>query len=237
MQWRSWGVNREIIDIQQQIEQERKRISDDLHDDIIQQLLGIGFKVKVLMEDSELPREIKQKLYPLEDNVSHAIQAIRQLVWNLSPPELIDSSFRKAIHEMVKKLQGYNRNMIILVFDDELSTDFTSQEIQVQLYRLVHQVISNAINNAFADSIFLFVYDRQTQVEIVIKAGKIMELPPTPIHYRDDFSGRGKHTMKSRANAIGAVLIEEQTKEGLNTQIFLPINRHLYQPTPVSKTD
>jgi signal transduction histidine kinase len=225
-QWRSWRVTPHEIQIQHELEAERKRIADDLHDDIIQQLLGIGFKVKVLMEDNELPLPIRKKLYPLEDNISHSIDSIRQIVWDLSPPELLDSTFEEAVKAMVNRLDGYNRNILLMVGLESLPSDFAPIELQTQLYRLVHEVVFNAVSNAASDNLFLYFTARSNELEIAIQGGKVRILPPSPIHYKHNFSGRGKHSIRSRANRIGATVVESKNSRGQKTQIFFPIKKY-----------
>lgn len=148
------------IDLQ---EQERKRIAEDLHDQVGPTLSAIKLKVDAFQSiDSVLQaKEIGTEVNILID---HVMDEIRQTVRNLTPVD-----FEK--NGLVKSIQNFQSH----VKRDKINFDFKHEGIEgipmklsasLNLYRIIMEMINNSIRHSGCSFIKLMmkVYEKQTVI-------------------------------------------------------------------------
>ncbi|MBI4805563.1 MAG: sensor histidine kinase [Desulfovibrio sp.] len=198
-------LEREVISIS---EQERRRISHDLHDGLCQQLTGARLRCSVL--ESKLaatldnPSELSQLSTLLDESVNHAYDLSRGL-W---PVEHDPKAESPSLEELVRRFA--DSSGISIEFRKKEACDSCSNEHITQLYRIAQEAISNAVKHARA---------RKIDVTLTCTAGDAVTLS-----VRDDGIGRSKAKntrgglgigiMKHRARLIGGILTIDDTATG-----------------------
>jgi PAS domain S-box-containing protein len=135
-------------------EDERRRIAQDLHDDIGQSMTALILHLKAIQSDivsgrREASDQIQETIRIVEDMMRH----IRQVLHELRPPSFGTTPF-------VKVLEGLCSSMSLFT---GLRVDFSSQEQlppmsntqSITLYRLVQEGINNVVKHAKAESIWI----------------------------------------------------------------------------------
>lgn len=158
-----------IIDAE---EQERKRISKDLHDSIGPLLSSIRLFIEALKRS----RDEEKRLQIAEDSLSavdEAIGSVREISNHLSPQVLSDFGLLKAIDNFVQRLKN-SGGLDVLVDADIPYTMRFDQQVEIVLYRVISELINNTIRHAGAGKVAIGIsYD-----------GKFLT-----IHYKDDGQG------------------------------------------------
>jgi signal transduction histidine kinase len=148
-------------------EDERESIARDLHDEV-----GSGLTVVRLMIENYFNRsqnnddkEAKQKIISSLKNIYEEVRDISQLMM----PECFDYSDLKEIVE--EKIQIYQSSYPNILFSFNHTGDFKTLEKskQTHLYRIIIEIIHNAIKHAIATKTDIQIYIENNEIEIIIE--------------------------------------------------------------------
>lgn len=190
-------------------EEERKRISKDLHDSLGQSLLLIKNKV-VLKKD-----ENTQKL------VDNAIEEMRSISRTLHPFQLETIGISKALENLVHQLdESYPKTMIFGEID--FIDDSVNKQQEINIFRIVQECFSNIVKHAKADSAKVSVYKNERSIKVLIEDNGI----GFDFSERyNDFKSLGLKTIKERVNILnGSLKIDSTLGSGTKFSIIIPVN-------------
>lgn len=143
---------RELLDATIEIaEQERKKIAANIHDDV-----GVTLNV-IKLNFSKIDRNLNDKKIVgelLQNNANlleETISSLRTISHDLMPPSLVKLGFRKGINEMCRQINA--TGIIEVVHIDHNAEINLSKKNELQLYRLVKEVVNNIIKHAAATKI------------------------------------------------------------------------------------
>ncbi|MDH4471154.1 MAG: sensor histidine kinase [Fluviicola sp.] len=168
----------------EQIDEERSRISGDLHDNI-GQLLSV-VKSKINMYNTGLIHEITD----LDKEVGEVINQTRTISHQLHPSSLEKLGLERSINGLMERTQA-NTDIICSVHF-AVSNDQLSIEVQTQLYRISQECINNTIKHAKAASLKITL--KEEDGSYIYK-------------YRDNGIGFSSSTF---SNGIGMMTIKER---------------------------
>jgi signal transduction histidine kinase len=193
------------------VDEERARISRELHDDVIQRLmLGIAFG----LDPGEIgPENVKT----ITRNVQEVNDLIRRIIRNLGMPELDNQTLVEAV-----------RALPLLLNDARLkvSDDFggvgaiLAASAKTHVYHIIKEAVVNAIKHseASAISVALELEDRFLHARVVDDGcGFVVE---EAAHKRANFGIRG---MFERAAILGADLQIESSSRGTTVSVTVPL--------------
>jgi signal transduction histidine kinase len=161
-------VEAELSRVQQQLinvqEAQLLHLARELHDNMIQQLLGISYQLDVLQQHAStgqhrnLPGavELASTLSDIYQQVLSVVKQLRGLVSELRPAGLDEMGLTTALEGYVARLQRERRTTqpeIILELDE--SSTALPHSIAVCLFRIAQEVLRNALQHAKAQSIVL----------------------------------------------------------------------------------
>lgn len=133
-------------------EQERKKIAGNIHDDvgIILNVIKLNLsKIKRNKSDESLIDELLQtNSSMLED----AIVTLRSISHDLMPQALIRLGFIKGINELCNQISSAGALKITLIKEIE-EINALNKKTEIQLYRLVKEVLNNIIKHSAASEI------------------------------------------------------------------------------------
>ncbi len=139
------------------LEQERTRISRELHDEMAQQLAALRMEVLVLRRSTNPASGSDEPPFQaLVDRVDAIIRSIRELVTQLRPPAL-DGGLRPAIEWMAAKFE--QQSGIRCQLELEECAAFSGQDAATMAFRVVQESLTNVRRHSGA-----------TAVRIVLKA-------------------------------------------------------------------
>ncbi len=127
-------------------ENERKSIAEDLHDDIAPNLASAKLFLRASMSQ-KISQEIENKQMAVSI-IDESIEKIRQLSHLLHPAEIERFGFFRALNSFALKLNKTEQVELNIQIHDEMIT--LESFSQLALYRIIQELIINAIKHADA---------------------------------------------------------------------------------------
>lgn len=69
-------------------EQERKRLARELHDQLIQDLLSLGYELEDIGNSWDEAEELLERIPGMREHISQMVDDLRRICGNLRPPRL-----------------------------------------------------------------------------------------------------------------------------------------------------
>jgi PAS domain S-box-containing protein len=135
-------------------EDERRRIAQDLHDDVGQSMTALILHLKAIHSDilsgrREAGDQIPETIRIVEDMMRH----IRQVLYELRPPSFGTTPFVKVLEGLCSSMSLYTGLRVIFSSQEQLPAMSNTQAIT--LYRLVQEGINNVLKHAKAESVWI----------------------------------------------------------------------------------
>lgn len=205
------------IETQNKLQEQRLRISRDLHDNIGAQLTFIISSIDNLKYGFDIKDEnLTHKLETISDFTSGTIYELRDTIWAMNKSEITFEDLQTRISNYIDKAHLYDAN-IQFSFNVDSSVDtsktFTSVE-GMNIHRVIQEAIHNSLKYAEASQIKVEVYKEVSNLVFKIyDNGKGFDLASVK-------RGNGLTNMEKRIANIGGE-IKINTKENQGTQIIV----------------
>ncbi|MCW8935110.1 MAG: PAS domain-containing sensor histidine kinase [Gammaproteobacteria bacterium] len=205
-------LQREIIAIPAR---EQRRIGEELHDGLGQQLTGLGMLAQSLLNNAtESEHELASQL---AHGLHEALTQVRALSRGLMPIQIYADGFMMSLQEITENIQQQSNIPIKLQIDDVvlLLDDATA----THLYRIVQESLCNAIKHADASQIgvSLKIEDDHGVLEVIDNGIGI------PLNLGDS-TGLGLSIMKHRCGLFdGEITINPNGDRGTKVCCRFPI--------------
>ncbi len=194
---REIALKNELQDqLMQASEMEQRRIGQDLHDSLSQQLGGIVFMGQVLFEKLQRAKRAEARdMQHLIGHLQNALTHTRDLAKGLYPT-LGQGGLAAALRELAVAVGELFAVAVSVECRDGLET--TDEKTVIHVYRIVQEAINNAIRHGKARRVAVRLFrERGTAVLIVEDDG--VGFPQKP-----NRMGMGLNIMEYRARSIGA---------------------------------
>jgi signal transduction histidine kinase len=132
-------------------EQERRRLSQDLHDEIGHDLILIKLYLEMISIGNDDIEAARARVTEAIALVSHSIDAVRRLVLDLGPAIFEDLGFLPAVRSYVSQFSA--RTKINVTFRPGFLPEGIPMTHQVALYRLLQGALSNVMKHAAAKNV------------------------------------------------------------------------------------
>jgi len=200
------------------MEEERERISTDLHDELGTLISTLYLDVELLSMDTGLSAEAEKKILEIKGRLNLSAVAIRKIVWNLMPDTLERESLDFALRELCRKLDGLKGTHFHFV---QSGIPLALQKKQkIYLFRIVQEIFNNAIKHSHAWHVHIAMHWSEKEL--------IVELQDDGIGLERSQQFRDWKTsgnIRKRADIIGAKINMEPAAKGLKTTIQLPLKQ------------
>jgi PAS domain S-box-containing protein len=136
-------------------EQERERISRDIHDGLGPLLSTIKLYVNELESGDLEPGEKSEMLKQTNELINEAISSSRAISNNLSPHLIMDFGLVKAVEAFCKKVNLAQK--VRISFENSLDPVRFDQTVEIVLYRVITELINNTLKHASASKIEIYL--------------------------------------------------------------------------------
>ncbi len=150
--------------ITQAEESEKKKIARELHDGLGQQLVLLNLLFQNL--NPEVGQESKHK--DIGNLLQSCIREVKEIAYNLLPPEL-ENGFFNAMDRFSNRINSIGQMSFILNIDSQLTEHDLGNVDRFNLYRIVQEVINNAIKHSKADKIVFTMSKRNESIYIEVE--------------------------------------------------------------------
>ena len=208
----------QIIDAQ---ENERRRISRELHDEIGQALYAIKFNLE--MVDKDLPPTtsvVRGRLGEAKSLSTQTLTVMRQLSMDLRPTMLDDLGLIPTLRWYIQNFSnrlGIGSNFESVGLEAKLSS-----EIETAFYRIVQEALNNIAKHAQADQVEISLVKRGSRIDASIRDnGKGFDLGKV-LHPESPERSFGIVGIQERVSLLGGQM-EIQSRPGFGTLISIEI--------------
>jgi two-component system, sensor histidine kinase LadS len=213
LQWKILDQNRkhltEVITIQ---ESERKRIAEDLHDELGGSLSAI--RVNLSAWAHRHPKE-EAELKPVENLVDNACEQVRAIAHHLMPPELVILGFTKALENLVIRMNKSDGPAITI--QNDLGEFHFEPSTEIALYRVLNEILTNILRHSQAKNASLQVFKSDGRLFVIAEDDGI------GFDTKDQVNGIGLVNIRSRVQALGGTLnIDSSPGNGTTIIIDIP---------------
>ena len=197
---------------EREINEERLRISKELHDNIGARLTHIISSLDVEMYRNN---ENTTSIENINSFARDTMAQLRETIWAVSDKTIFFSEFVTRIEQYVDQINELASQRVL--FSQEVISDFELNPVQtINYYRIVQEAINNAVKYSKADEIGVRVFYEESDIVIEILDNGI------GFDTKSTRFGTGLKGMKSRANEVGGLLeINSIEKEGTSITIKL----------------
>ncbi|MFC5604131.1 sensor histidine kinase [Sporosarcina koreensis] len=158
------------IQIIQAQEEERKRLSRDIHDGPAQMLANVllrsGLIEKTFTERG--PNAALSELNQLKEMVRNALLEVRRIIYDLRPMALDDLGLIPTLRKYSSTVMEYEKGVTIHFINNGTEKRFESS-IEVAIFRLVQECISNALKHGKSRDVWVKVEWLRDTMNIVVK--------------------------------------------------------------------
>lgn len=195
------------------LEGERRRIGQELHDEIGQRLTGILLQVARVRDD--VPDSVSPRLQQIQTEVRATLDEVGILAWQLRPGILDDLGLLRALQALLASLREHTDAQILVDVPARLPR--LLPETELALYRIAQEGLTNAIRHAQATTIHLSLGEKQRRLTLQILDDGI-GLP------HDFVEAAGIRGMRERAFLIqGHLELESQSGQGVRLQLVVQL--------------
>lgn len=200
-------------------EEERKRISQDLHDDVGTKLSALKLFISSLYNKAaEINNNEMKSLAKNSDQIiTESIQDVRQLLLNLSPAVLEEFGYRAAVESLISKINETHFikfTLIVFDIDNRLKEDY-----ELILYRITQELINNVLKHAEATTVTLQLFRRDNKIILM------MEDDGKGFNVNMHRNGYGLKNLYARTKLMqGTISIDSWPGRGTNILIEIPYN-------------
>jgi signal transduction histidine kinase len=209
-------LEKELLEIS---EREKRRIGEDLHDMICQELTATALFLKSSAKQLGDGNPVAvAKLDEAAHIVNQNVGTTRDLARGLQPAELAGGGLRQALRALADQACENTGMKCHVKFARGVRV--ADETIGLHVYRIAQEAVKNAIKHSGAKNLLITLDKNKDHVCISVEDdGKGF----TP---NKRSKGLGLHIMRYRANALGGELkIERRTRGGTEIRCKIPLKR------------
>ena len=198
-------------------ETERKQIAETLHDSVSALLSSANMHLRATKKqfNGSTPIELEKT----QEIILEASQKVRDLSHNLVSSILLKFGLEYAIKDIAKKYSNTE-----LHFQTEISNvKRYSQEFEIKLYNVIHELINNIIKHSKASNAFIIIEDKNDFLSVRIEDDGI------GFNYKSSNSssdGLGLNQIEARIQMMnGNFLVESGIDQGSKITFSVPVQK------------
>jgi signal transduction histidine kinase len=190
-------------------EEERKRVAEELHDDIGSILTGVKF---LLASITEPDLKYRKQLEDSNEGLDKAIKNIRLMAENLRPPFLTKNGLKASLD---RYLAGFPDNFIDRVRIFNQGSGSIPAEDLIHIYRICQELLCNALKYTTNGVVIMIIRIEEKGMDVhYIDQGPGFNLKQT--------TGNGLNNIRSRVEMLGGKILMD-SKPGTETKYLITI--------------
>jgi PAS domain S-box-containing protein len=199
-------------------EQERMRVSQELHDGLGQLFTAIKFNIQQIRSNlpSNANESLNESIDMLEDSIGMAFMEVKNISRNLMPDVLWQFGIKPAVEDLIEKLNSSSEITLSLEFVD-MDRRF-SKDLEQAMFRICQELVNNSLRHANCTNVYVQFINHGTSLVLMVEddgAGYDMRT----VSY-----GFGLKNIRSRMQLFdGSVEVDSGLNKGTVTTIEIPL--------------
>lgn len=203
-----------VVDAQ---EEERRRIAGDVHDDAVQVMTAVNFRLEVLRRGLADAEQSAAAL-KLEESVSQSINRLRSLLFDLSPPGLsrgLGDALRAYLAHQAGDWEGLEWELVEQLGEQPPDT------LRTLLYRVAQEALMNTRKHAGPCLVTVLITERE--------GGAMLQVSDTgrgcdPANLKTEAGHLGLLGMRERAESAGGwCTVTSAVGRGTVVEVWVPM--------------
>jgi signal transduction histidine kinase len=205
-------------------EEERARISRELHDDVCQRLTGTRYRVDVLQDGVPAGnRRMQRELEEVALELDRSINEVRRISSNLRPSVLDDFGLVAALRLLCSEWQRSSGITVQCNVPDG-ADDHVDRTSEIALYRIAQEALGNTSKHAHATQVVLQLERDERGVGLTISDNGIGFRQDDVDKSKEAGHGFGLRTMSERAELLGGrCTVKSIPNNGTTVAVALPL--------------
>lgn len=217
-------VSADLLDAK---EEERKRMSVELHDRIGQSLAAIKYKAEAAVEELREDRHAatRKSLELIVDVVRKSFSEFRRIELDLQPPDLTESGIGRAVSRLCEEFEHTYPD---IQFEKTVSLGESEYPdvLKIAIYRIIQAALTNVVMHGHADTVRISLTSSDSGLELVVQDnGKGFRVEDMLSRTKSK-RGLGLGSMNERARLSGGTFSVE-SEIGVGTTV-----RAVWKKTP-----
>jgi len=203
------------------LEQERRRIARDLHDELGQTLTALKLNLAMAVNQLEgLSPDQRRRLDFTVQSVDGAVETVREISANLRPPMLDDLGFEAAAEWLLERSQGQG-GLSVRWHSEPAGDSRVGGEVATALFRILQECLTNVIRHSSATEVRVDYRETDGRAVLEVRDNGVGFDPG-----RSRTSGFGLVGVRERVTMLGGDLtVESAIGKGTRILVELPLER------------
>ena len=198
------------------LENERKRIANDLHDELGPLLAAVKLNITSVTPLTASDTEVLEKSAVHLDNI---IQRLREIAVNLMPSTLIKDGLERALRQYVNAIN--HRKLITIKLTVQQGLEL-NKEREINFYRICLEIIHNAIKHSQAKNLVMEITHSKASILLLCKDDGV----GMDVKNAYGKEGLGLKNIISRAESMGGESTFNSTiNNGVQIAVEIPVIR------------
>lgn len=202
-------------------EEERKRVSTDLHDKTAQTLAGLLVQLSLAKSIKDEPTR-NQMLKEASEAAAFAMDEVYRVVQALRPPALELLGLRGAIEAYARSLG--DQNDIVIEVDAEDIKGALSEESEIATYRILQEALSNVVRHSQATRATVFLRRSSDGVVVTIEDNGVGFATEDTLRSPRSL---GLFGMQERASYLGGTVEIRSGQTGTTVEVKIPVTEEI----------
>jgi len=205
------------------VDDERTRIACEIHDGLVQTLVGVNLKLSRVRElVSEDPAKGLKMLSQTTVQLKHGIQEAREVVYNLRPGQYEKLAFIPALSNYLTSYEREHR--IRTSFEGSGDESQLDSRAKVFVFRMVQEALSNVVKHANATKVVVKVHLKNDLLEARVSDNGQGFNVSAEGQNPEKWDHFGVRSMKERARMLGGtVRWVSKPRTGTTVEISIPL--------------
>lgn len=191
-------------------EEERRRVSSDLHDEVGQALTGLLLRLSALVEVA--PTSMRHELEDVRESVRSTLHGVRSISARLRPGVLLDLGLLAALRGLAHDVEDDSGLRVHLVLPSRCEV---SSETELVIYRVAQEALTNVMRHAGATSAEVTLSVDGHRLVLVVTDDGVGRFGP---------AGTGLQGMRERARLVRGLLeVAPVADKGTTVTLTVPV--------------
>jgi signal transduction histidine kinase len=137
------------------LEQERKALAREIHDQVIQDLLGVGYHLEEIETDETAPQALQEELGGIRNSVRKLVDDLRHICGSLRPPTIDSLGLGVALQSYTEEWS--RRTGIAVTLDLDANLGRLPETTELSVFRIVQEGLRNVRKHANASTVEIFL--------------------------------------------------------------------------------
>jgi two-component system sensor histidine kinase UhpB len=192
-------------------EDERRRVAQELHDEVGQTLTAIVLQLERLRRRA--PDELKSELTEVREGARTSLEDVRRIAQRLRPEALEDLGLSTALETLCDRLS--EQSGVAVRAELQRDAPNITPEMELVVYRVAQEAMTNALRHAHASNV---------QVELRRDDGRLMlSVLDDGVGLGANEAGSGIQGMRERALLVGGRVQVRGLDGGTEVRLELPL--------------